>query len=213
MHPPTRTLVDDYLDRLEVELADLPAARRRELVAEIEEHIAEAQAELDDPTEADVLTLLDRIGDPSDIAAEARERLDLVPPQQPRRRRLEIVALVCLLPGSLLFPIGWIVAIVLVWLSDVWTTRDKWIATLLPPGGLGAALVFSSWGAFGGVESCSGGSTTDGREFYNCTGGPSETMRVVGILITVFLLITPFITTAYLGRRLKRDGRARPHAA
>ena len=40
-------LIDDYLDRLELELADFPPARRRELVQEISEHIAEARAGLE----------------------------------------------------------------------------------------------------------------------------------------------------------------------
>ena len=65
-------LVDDYLDRLEQELADFPAARRRELVQEISEHIAEARAGLPDESEADVRNLLDRMGDPVDISDEAR---------------------------------------------------------------------------------------------------------------------------------------------
>ena len=53
------TLVEDYLDRLERELADFPAGRRRELVQEISEHITEARAELGTETEADIRNLLD----------------------------------------------------------------------------------------------------------------------------------------------------------
>ena len=40
-------LISEYLDRLEEELADFPSARRRELVQEISEHIAEARAGLE----------------------------------------------------------------------------------------------------------------------------------------------------------------------
>ena len=65
-------LVEDYLDRLERELADFPSARRRELVQEISEHIAEARAGLESENEAEIRNLLDRMGDPADIAAEAR---------------------------------------------------------------------------------------------------------------------------------------------
>src|SRR4029078_4078697 len=65
-------LVEEYLDRLERELADFPSARRREVVHEISEHIAEARAGLEPETEADVRNLLDRMGDPADIAAGAR---------------------------------------------------------------------------------------------------------------------------------------------
>ena len=76
-------LVEDYLDRLERELADFPSARRRELVQEISEHIAEARSALETETEADVRNLLDRMGDPADIAAEAHEV-----PLAPRADRL-----------------------------------------------------------------------------------------------------------------------------
>jgi uncharacterized membrane protein len=67
-------LIDDYLKRLNRDLAGFPRARRRELVDEISEHIAEARADLETENEAAIRTLLDRLGDPEDIAAEARER-------------------------------------------------------------------------------------------------------------------------------------------
>jgi hypothetical protein len=44
MKPTTEKLVDDYLEQLDSELADLPRLRRKEIVEEISEHIAEARA-------------------------------------------------------------------------------------------------------------------------------------------------------------------------
>jgi uncharacterized membrane protein len=73
-------LILRYLQELEAELHDLPANRRQELLDEVREHIAAARAELDPETEAGVRTLLERLGDPADIAAEARGR-------PPSRRR------------------------------------------------------------------------------------------------------------------------------
>jgi uncharacterized membrane protein len=67
-------LVDDYLDRLDDALADLPGAERREIVEEITEHIAVARAELGPDDEAGLRTLLDRLGDPDQIAADAHGR-------------------------------------------------------------------------------------------------------------------------------------------
>ena len=75
-------LILRYLQELEAELHDLPANRRQELLDEVGEHIAAARAELDPETEAGVRTLLERLGDPADIAAEARER----PPSRRRPR-------------------------------------------------------------------------------------------------------------------------------
>jgi HAAS domain-containing protein len=94
-------LVDEYLDRLNRELAGFPRARRRELVDEISGHIAEARADLETENEAAMRTLLDRLGDPADIAAEARER-----PAAPRAKASgwDVVALILLLIGGVIFP-------------------------------------------------------------------------------------------------------------
>ena len=66
-------LVEDYLGRLDRAATTLPPDRRAELVAEIGEHIA-AALEAGDPTsEAQVRTVLDRLGQPDEIVAAARE--------------------------------------------------------------------------------------------------------------------------------------------
>src|SRR5919197_3219050 len=86
-------LVATYLTQLRAELGGLPRARRRELEQEIAEHIAEARAEIPSQSEAEIRALLDRLGDPADIAAEARERFGV----RPRKRTwVEVVALVLL---------------------------------------------------------------------------------------------------------------------
>ncbi|HEY4455021.1 MAG TPA: hypothetical protein VGN81_11970 [Pseudonocardiaceae bacterium] len=64
-------LAADYLRRLEAALKGLPVARRRQLVAEIAEHLDEARTQLAPDDEVGMRELLDRIGRPEDIAAEA----------------------------------------------------------------------------------------------------------------------------------------------
>ena len=120
-------LVLRYLQDLEGELRDLPANRRQELLDEVGEHIAAARAALDPETEAGVRTMLERLGDPADIAAEARERFGVQrPPARPATPWLEVIAVVLLvIPFA-----GWVVGVVLVWISRLWTTRDKLIGTL-----------------------------------------------------------------------------------
>jgi hypothetical protein len=54
--------VDDYLKRLDAELGDAPRARRRDLVQEIGEHVAEARADLAAENETEVRNLLERLG-------------------------------------------------------------------------------------------------------------------------------------------------------
>ena len=74
-------IVEDYFKRLDTALSSLPRARREELTAEITEHLNEARATDPDETEVGLRKLLDRIGQPEDIAAEA------LADQHPRRRR------------------------------------------------------------------------------------------------------------------------------
>jgi hypothetical protein len=131
-------------------MKDLPADRRDEIVAEIEEHIAEDLVRQPSATDADVRNVLERVGDPDDIAAEARERFGVHVATR-GTPWLEAIALVFLVIPLL----GWVVGIVLVWISGIWTTRDKVIATVLVPGGVIASslLVFVFHvGGFGLVE-------------------------------------------------------------
>jgi len=125
------TLVDHYLRDLEAELRDLPAPRQREILAEVGEHITAARAAQDTQSEAAIRTMLERLGDPADIAAEARDRFGVQPePARPATPWLEVITLVALLIPFL----GWVVGVVLLWLSHSWTTREKRIGTLLAVG-------------------------------------------------------------------------------
>jgi HAAS len=186
-------LVDDYLKRLDSELSGLPRARRRELVDEISGHIAAGRADLESENEAAIRTLLDRLGDPADIAAEATERFE---PRAKTSGWREVVALIMLLVGGLILPvIGWFVGLVLLWLSDAWSTRDKLIGTLLFPGGLFLPLGLGVM-ATGGVscEVSVGGSCQP-------NSGSGE---FVGPLLLALLVLVPIGTTIYLARRMGR---------
>jgi uncharacterized membrane protein len=180
-------LVLRYLQELEAELHDLPANRRQELLDEVGEHIAAARAELDPETEAGVRTLLERLGDPADIAAEVRERSGVPsPPTRPATPRLEIAALVLLVIPFL----GWVVGVVVVWLSRLWTIGDKLVGTI---GGL-------SWVAagLGGIMTSAGGSTAVGSEPL----GPTET-SMLAVVVFVVPFVLPVAAAIYLGIRLR----------
>jgi uncharacterized membrane protein len=135
--------VGEYLRRLQRSMGDVPAERREEILAEIEEHIAELLAENPAETEADVRNVLERVGDPEDIAAEARERFEIIPVTRFRRPRAswtDIAAVTLLVLGSLMIVllsrpegmiVAWGAATVLLWLSDVWSARDKILVTLV----------------------------------------------------------------------------------
>jgi uncharacterized membrane protein len=190
--------VDRYLKRLDADLADLPRARRREILDEIEEHIAEARAELPAESEAETRAVLERLGDPADIAADARQRFDVVPA---RPGWMESAALVLLLFGGFIFGVGWIVGLVLLWSSAVWSPWEKLLGTLVVPGGLASVVVvFSFWAAGTDGQVCHGSGAPNSHE--TCTGGGSHVLAVVGFIC---LLAAPLIVTAYLALRMRRQ--------
>jgi len=191
--------VEAYFRQLDTELDDLPKARRTEIVGEIRDHVDAALEESPDATEADVRNILERIGDPSEIAAEARERLGIHPL---RAGGLEVWALILIPIGGLVIPlIGWIVGVALLWASKVWTTRDKWIGTLVVPGGLAPALFLTLHGTY--IEICRS-KIVDGVSKMVCTGGPSPAVQILASIGTILLFVLPIATLIYLIVRLRR---------
>jgi HAAS domain-containing protein len=192
-------LILRYLQDLEAELRDLPASRRQELMDEVGEHIATARAGLDPETEAGVRSVLERLGDPADIAAEARERFGVpAAPATPATPWLEVIALVVLVIPFL----GWIVGVVLVWLSRRWTTRDKVIGTI---GGM--SWLLAGLGTI--VASGAGGPVLE-------PGDPSVGLEPVGattlgpieLLLFALPFVLPVAAAIYLGFRLRAHAAA-----
>jgi hypothetical protein len=191
LHP----LAADYLKRLRDAARSLPRSRRDDLLADIQDHLAEAAPA--GASEADVRTALDRLGDPDQIVAAEQEG-------EPRRRRgpLEWGAIILLLIGGIVIPvIGWFVGALLLWVSQAWTVRDKLIGTLLVPGGLLPAA-WLALGPSGGVETCTG-SANGGQ---TCTGGVSLAHQILLIVIFVAVVVAPFVTAVHLARRAQPAG-------
>jgi uncharacterized membrane protein len=208
-------LVERYLKHLEVELDDLPRARRREIVDEIAGHIAGARAGLEYETEADVRNILEGLGDPAEIAADARERFEvqpLTPAPLYKPGWMEAAALIFLLVGGLILPlVGWLVGVVLLWVSNAWNVRDKIIGTLFVPGGLGLSLlVLLFFAASSGGGSCVGITevTSDGTTGFRspvepqCVEEGTSYLAVAGV---TFLLVAPLISAGYLVYRLRHQ--------
>jgi hypothetical protein len=204
--PMANQAVKEYLHELDQELQDLPRSRRQELLGEIHEHIDSALADAPALDEAEVRNVLDRLGDPSDIAEEARQRFGV--PRQ-RSRGLEIAAVILLPIGGLIIPlVGWFIGVILLWSSRVWTTGEKLAGTLLFPGGLllPAALGF---GAVGG-QTCSGviqnahQLVTGAAQAVEMTcHGPSVLYRVGAGLLLALLVIVPIAVAIVLARRMR----------
>ena len=134
-------LVRDYLGRLEAAAWTLAGDRRSELVGEVREHIEVALTDAGRRDEVTVRNVLDRLGPPEEIVA-AEVETDTTPSRAAalltrREGRLglgavEIVALLLLTVGAFVLPlIGPLLGLVFVWLSTLWSTRDKIIATVI----------------------------------------------------------------------------------
>jgi hypothetical protein len=196
-------LVDDYLDRLDAALGGLPRERRREIVEEIAEHITAARKELAPGDEAALRTLLDRLGDPEQIAADASEDA----PVRLQRGWLETLAIVLLLVGGFAAGVGWLAGVVLLWLSNVWTTRDKLIGTLVVPGGLVLPLLLMGVAINDGGTACttvlntSTTPVTTATSHCTSTGGSSH---ILWFAVLVALVVAPILSAVYLARRSRR---------
>jgi hypothetical protein len=69
----TDALVEDYLRRLDAAASTLPADRRAELVSEIRDHLQEGLRDSGADDEVSVRNLLERLGAPEAIVAEAAD--------------------------------------------------------------------------------------------------------------------------------------------
>ena len=197
-------LVDDYLDRLEEAMRSLPGARRREVVEDVCGHLdaalAEAAAESGgEPSEAAVRQVLDRLGDPADIAREAGAAVDVRPPNW-----VEWAAIPLLLFGAVFYAVGWVVGVVLLWMSPVFRTSDKVIGTFLVPGGLVTSVLVMT------LATSVGGSSTTCVEEVNrpmvCTptgGGHTAGSIVAGIVVFLIFVVGPIYSAFRLSRRIR----------
>ncbi|OLE36825.1 MAG: hypothetical protein AUG48_06130 [Actinobacteria bacterium 13_1_20CM_3_68_9] len=189
--PHADQLIDGYLARLRVAAADLPPSVRDELIEDMRTHIAEARTREPDETDATVLNILDRLGEPDAVVAEGRPAFATsrvaARPGPYRPGFLEIVALI-------LLPFLWPIGAILLWVSPAWSPRDKVIGSLLPPGGyLGIGMIGAVVGHHAiGLDGASSGSA------------PVEVVGAISsVLLRTVVLMLPLITVAYLAVRLR----------
>jgi hypothetical protein len=167
-------LVRRYLAQLDAALQGVDSSRREEILTEVHGHIEEGRTGLDPDDAASVRTLLDRVGDPAAIAAEAG-----APP--PGSRRWDAWAPWLIIFGFIASGLGWIAGVVILWTSPTWNRRDKLIATIVPPVGL-VALFFGLVAALrGAAAGCSGPTTTCTTKGFTLPLGVAILLVVVGL--------------------------------
>jgi hypothetical protein len=76
----TDDAVSEYLYEVGARLSGLPLLQRRELLADLEAHIATERAERNVQSEGEVLEILERLGSPEVVAAAAYEEAGPFPP-------------------------------------------------------------------------------------------------------------------------------------
>jgi hypothetical protein len=190
---------EEYLRRLERAARTLPGERRRELVSEIESHLAEAIGP--DATDIQALDVIERLGPPGEIVeAELPAR-----PADDGRTWREWTAVVLLPLGGFLLGVGWIAGVIFLWSSPRWTTRDKWIGTLVIPGGIATGVVAFLALAMASGSKCVSTAYSPGATDLttHCSPGPGTGVDVLLILMLAVLVIAPIVAAVYLARRAR----------
>lgn len=204
--PHAGQLIDGYLARISAVAADFPTGARNELIDDMRDHIAEARSREMDETDATILNILDRLGEPAVVVADARERLGLRVEPVYRPAVLEVAAVV-------LLPFVWPIGVILLWISPAWKLRDKLIGTLLPPGGyLGTAIIGMSLTQIGSGRSCVTVGDVSGHVLQNTCSGPSALQSLAAALLTFVMFGLPLVTAGYLAIRLRWGRRLAPAA-
>jgi hypothetical protein len=191
LHP----LAAEYLQRLRRAGRVLEPGRLRELLAEIEAHLSEAI----DPSASDAqaLAVLDKLGEPDAIIAAETPRPD-EPPNRPAIRNWATIIL--LLLGGFIFGVGWFAGLILLWTSRAWTTRDKWIGTLVIPGGLATSVIIGLI-AIGAPTKKLCRAIAGGSPHCTTAAGHAPVSGIVGVAVFALLVLAPIATSVYLARR------------
>ncbi|TME49200.1 MAG: hypothetical protein E6I60_12955 [Chloroflexi bacterium] len=174
-------LIDGYLARLRVAAADLPAGVRQELIEDVRTHIAEARSRESDETDASVLNILDRLGEPAVVVADTRERLGLRTSTPYRPGLLEVAAVI-------LVPFFWPIGVILLWMSPAWHWRGVIFATAQSGGSCVTVIEGTGQAIQNGCPA---------------PAGPSVLATALSIVAAILIYTLPLITAGYLALRLR----------
>jgi hypothetical protein len=185
-------------------------------VGESGEGVAEAETK-----SARVREILAALGEPREIvdAAVADEPGATVPPQAPppglptgpmpayafaptgppyRLGTAEVFAVALLLGGFLLFGIGWIIGLILLWTSPRWTIREKLVGTFVLPGGLGLGALLI------GMSTSSKACDADSSGFHHCTTSGWSLPGWASLVVLAIGVGLPIYTSVFLVRRARQ---------
>lgn len=167
--------VAEYLGRLDLALRDVPFGTAREIRAGVAEELGTLEP-------AAARARIAELGDPAIIAAEASDAGALAAPAAPPTGygggpgSVAVTALLVGIGGLVLPVVGWIAGLVALWTGRVWTTLERWIATLAPP--IASAIVVGIWWAVQSAASAQ--PSPDGDGFQAPDLPPSPSLGLVG---------------------------------
>ncbi len=119
-----------------------------------------------------------------------------------RRGPRETLAIGLLLVGGLLIPVvGWFVGVWMLWTSRAWSRIDKWVGTLLLPGGLAFPVIFLVMTNTDGYQSHQDHSTKVAGVTFEYSG--SAWIAFGSLVLITAALVIPVITAVYLSRRAR----------
>jgi hypothetical protein len=127
---------------------------------------------------------------------------------------LEIAAVILLLIGGFLAGIGWVIGVVLLWISPRWRLSDKLLGTLIWPGGLAGVFV-----VFGGAAllatSTSAGPCASAAGFGQSAAmscAQTSTISGVGVVVLAVAVLAglggPVLVAIRLVRQARREQQA-----
>ncbi|MCL8208390.1 MAG: hypothetical protein K6V97_10015 [Actinomycetia bacterium] len=196
---PADKLVERYLAALDAALGELSDAQRRQILQDVADHIRTARSDLAPGDVAGVRTVLEQLGDPAAIAAEAGVR------RRPRSLGRDAWVPWLLLLGGFLFGAGWLLGLVLLWTSPTWRLPDKLLGTFVWPGGwFGVALTF---GWTGSSRLCSGVPGHPGT--WHCVASGPSLPWPAGVLLLLVGIAAPLGAAVHLERRRRLGPAAR----
>jgi uncharacterized membrane protein len=184
-------LIHSYLKELKRELRGLPRHRRRKFLKDVQTRITDARSSLSPESGAEIRGMLERLGHPADVAADAHDFVA----RPLRRSAFEDGALILLSPLVILVAVfvtpvlllGGVAGAIMLWLSRAWTAGEKLIGTLLS----GASFIWAGIGF---------------NIHINDPEAASAGVVVAVSLLAFFLLVQmvpAIVGVIYLGRRLR----------
>lgn len=172
-----------YLNQLTYAVRDLP----REVADGV---LFGVREELSGLSETEAIERMAELGDPEFIAASAHAELPAVARTSDPAWYSVLTPLLLVFGGFIVPVLGWVVGLVLLWKSRIWTRRDKLVGTWLPLGIQVSAVTIASVFEFG-------------FQFGNGFFSPLAS----GLMVAS--VVVPVVTVPYLLVRARRL-RARP---